>query len=185
MCSLHCQTNGCNETGAAKCDECDAGYGLNSAGACDGKTYNNMNSVFATNYNVRPYFFTESVCVFVFKIVSWIGWHLIGMSGTRSRIYKIILAMWHWMQSHCFWWYFWWAVIIIYKTPTLIGFAKECCLICKVHTTIFLRICLSSLPNYCVKCNNWNWGISFQLVLHTVQPTDVTALVLADVILVT
>jgi len=40
-CSAHCETYGCNVTGAAKCDECDAGYGLNSAGACAGMTSNN------------------------------------------------------------------------------------------------------------------------------------------------
>jgi len=35
-CSAHCTQHGCNTTGAFKCDKCDLGYGLNSAGACDG-----------------------------------------------------------------------------------------------------------------------------------------------------
>lgn len=51
-CSAHCVTYGCNVTGAAKCDRCDSGYGLNSAGACDGMTIKTFHAVLKTNYNV-------------------------------------------------------------------------------------------------------------------------------------
>lgn len=49
-CSAHCTQYGCNTTGAFKCDECDLGYGLNSAGACEGIYF--MTNIFLADLSI-------------------------------------------------------------------------------------------------------------------------------------